>query len=312
MVIRFSSIGDLILISPILRTLFIQKKAHIDLLVKEKFGFVYEECPYIKNRLFFNGSIIETSKAIKKFNYDYIIDLQNNYKSRIITGLTGIKTFRLNKLNIRKFLTVLTKNRKWLPNKHIVDRMFEAVRPLEIVNDNTGLEYFIPQRFQKSAENDGLRFPYVALVSGGSYFTKQIPAEIIYKILQKFPSKNFVLLGDKTDESLTKHLKADNLQNLCGKLHFHESARLIKHAECVITSDTGLMHVAAAFKKKIYSFWGNTIPEFGMYPYLPGEGSRWFEVDNLSCRPCTKLGYGRCPKGHFNCMLNQNIKNLEF
>lgn len=293
-----------------MRTLFIQKRAHIDLLVKEKFGFVYENCSYLKNQIFFTGNILQTVRTIKSNNYDYIVDLQNNYKSRILSGLSGIKTFRLNKINFRKFLTVLTKNRNWLPAKHIVDRMFDAVNPIGVVNDTSGLEYFIPEDFHKSPEHYGINPPYVALVSGGSYYTKQIPVEIIDKILKMYSLKNFVLLGDESDYERTKKLKASNLINLCGKIHFHESAWIIKNAECVITSDTGLMHVAAAFKKKIFSFWGNTIPEFGMYPYMPGKGSQCIEVRDLKCRPCSKLGYKKCPKGHFRCMLNQNLKNL--
>lgn len=310
LVIRFSSIGDLILISPILRALYNQKNAQTDLLVKEKFGFVYEKCPYLKNQIYFNNNLFKAIREVRRGEYDYIIDLQNNYKSRLITFFSGLKTFRLDKINTRKWLAVTTKNKSWLPPLHIVDRMFDAVKHLEVVNDRKGLDYFIPDEFKKPLEHYGLMRPYVALVSGGSYFTKQIPVEIIDKILQKFSAETFVLLGDASDEERTKVLKADNVINLCGKLHFHESAWLIKNAAVVITSDTGLMHAAAAFKKKIFSLWGNTIPEFGMYPYFPGEGSRILEVINLSCRPCSKLGFSRCPRGHFHCMTKQDLRKI--
>jgi ADP-heptose:LPS heptosyltransferase len=70
----------------------------------------------------------------------------------------------------------------------------------------------------------------------------------------------------------------------------------------VLTNDTGLMHVAAAFKKKIISFWGNTVPVFGMIPYKPHPNSKRFEVEGLKCRPCSKLGHAKCPKKHFKCM----------
>jgi heptosyltransferase-2 len=62
------------------------------------------------------------------------------------------------------------------------------------------------------------------------------------------------------------------------------------------------MHIAAAFKKDIISVWGNTIPEFGMYPYLAGKKSKIIEVKELSCRPCSKIGFKKCPKKHFYCM----------
>jgi ADP-heptose:LPS heptosyltransferase len=72
----------------------------------------------------------------------------------------------------------------------------------------------------------------------------------------------------------------------------------------IVTNDTGLMHIASAFHKPIISLWGNTVPEFGMYPYMPGrpQGYDVMEVKKLPCRPCSKIGYEKCPKGHFKCM----------
>ena len=70
-----------------------------------------------------------------------------------------------------------------------------------------------------------------------------------------------------------------------------------------------MMHIAAAFKKKIYSVWGNTIPQFGMYPYMAASNSKIIEVKGLGCRPCSKIGYDKCPKGHFKCMqeIDENL-----
>ncbi len=93
-----------------------------------------------------------------------------------------------------------------------------------------------------------------------------------------------------------------NVIDGCGKFSFNQSASVIQQAEWVITSDTGLMHVASAFNKKIISVWGNTIPQFGMEPYLPNNQNIILENNNLNCRPCSKLGYNKCPKGHFKCM----------
>jgi hypothetical protein len=70
------------------------------------------------------------------------------------------------------------------------------------------------------------------------------------------------------------------------------------------------MHIGAAFQKKIISVWGNTVPAFGMYPYRSGPSSASFEVSGLSCRPCSKIGYGKCPKKHFKCMLDQDLDGM--
>jgi len=73
------------------------------------------------------------------------------------------------------------------------------------------------------------------------------------------------------------------------------------------------MHIAAAFKKPVLSIWGNTIPGFGMYPYMPleyRERSSIFEVRDLSCRPCSKIGFSACPKKHFKCMMDQDLETI--
>ena len=114
-----------------------------------------------------------------------------------------------------------------------------------------------------------------------------------------------MLLGGKEEQALGNELEnlfPEKVKNYCGKINLHQSSSLIEQSNKVITSDTGLMHIAAAFKKEVHSLWGNTVKEFGMYPYLPGNNSKIHEVLGLSCRPCSKLGYHSCPKKHFKCM----------
>jgi heptosyltransferase-2 len=97
--------------------------------------------------------------------------------------------------------------------------------------------------------------------------------------------------------------------DLCGKISVNESAAIISRCAAIITHDTGMMHIAAAFGKEILSIWGNTVPALGMTPYLGKKGGRGdrFEVKGLGCRPCSKIGFGECPKGHFKCMNEQDI-----
>ena len=95
------------------------------------------------------------------------------------------------------------------------------------------------------------------------------------------------------------------IHNGCGRYSLHESASLLRQAQFVVSHDTGLMHIAAAFKKEIFSVWGNTVPAFGMYPYRTE--FRVLEVPGLSCRPCSKIGFAQCPQGHFKCMRDQRL-----
>jgi ADP-heptose:LPS heptosyltransferase len=134
-----------------------------------------------------------------------------------------------------------------------------------------------------------------------------MPLQKMISIGNKIKSP-IILLGGKEDAVISQKLKSSlkgNVIDGCGNYSLNQSAAILKHAKLVITHDTGLMHIASAFRKKIISVWGNTVPEFGMYPYLPSAlkaNSTILEVKNLRCRPCSKIGFDKCPKGHFKCM----------
>jgi ADP-heptose:LPS heptosyltransferase len=198
---------------------------------------------------------------------------------------------------------------------HIVDRYFEAAAPLGVKNDGKGLDYFIAPENNVSVEMlpAAHRKGYIAIATGAKFATKEMPAEKMIEVI-KHLNRPVVLLGGKDDVAKSEIIAeacGDLVYNACGKLNLDQSASLIQQAERVITHDTGMMHIAAAFKKRIYSVWGNTVPEFGMYPYLPGEGSKMIQVEGLSCRPCSKLGYPACPKGHFRCMKEIEVASFD-
>jgi ADP-heptose:LPS heptosyltransferase len=124
------------------------------------------------------------------------------------------------------------------------------------------------------------------------------------------------LLGGKADAPVGQAIaerSGRHVANWCGKLNLQQSASVLQQAAAVCTHDTGLMHMAAALNKPMVSVWGNTVPAFGMTPYYPERhpAPRTLkEVNGLSCRPCSKIGYQTCPKGHFRCMLEQNLDEI--
>ena len=315
LVVRFSSIGDIVLTTPVLRCLKQQlKDVELHFVTKHNFLSVIENNIYVDKVFTIKDSLKDVIPQLKKENYDYIIDLHHNIRTLRLKTALGKKSFSFNKLNWEKFLIVNFKKNK-LPNVHIVDRYFETVKSLGIKNDGKGLDYFISEKDEvdiPSSLPTLFHEDYNALVVGGSYFTKQIPVNKLKEICSK-STLPLVLLGGKEDAAIAEQvyqLHKNKTINLCGKLNLNQSASIIKQANKVITSDTGLMHIAAAYKKDIIALWGNTIPEFGMGPYLAGKNSQNWEVKNLSCRPCSKLGYKKCPKGHFKCMNDIEIKNI--
>jgi ADP-heptose:LPS heptosyltransferase len=310
LIVRFSSIGDIVLTSPVVRCVKQQvKDAEVHFLTKKSFAAVVEHNPFIDKKIYLDEDLDSLITELKKEKYDFIIDLHHNLRTLKIKRALGVKSFAFNKLNIEKWLIVNLKINN-LPAMHIVDRYMETVKSFGVVNDGKGLDYFITQQDGKAIEKLPQEFQpgYIAFVIGAKHNTKKLPVEKIVSIIKKI-NRPVLLMGGKEDfemaEQIISAVQSKTVCNACGKFSLNESAALVKHAEKVITHDTGLMHIAAAFKKEIISVWGNTIPEFGMYPYYGDFETRnsKFEIKGLSCRPCSKIGFDKCPRGHFKCMM---------
>jgi len=328
LIIRFSSIGDIVLTTPIIRCVKEQiKGVHVHYITKKQFSAILESNPFIDKVYSIEKNISEVSSKLKKENYDFIVDLHHNLRSAQVKSLLRKKSNSFSKLNIEKWLMVHPVGR-WLmssgvnlkmnklPNMHIIDRYFETVTSLGVKNDGKGLDYFIPGKDEVDIKTLPEEFQngYIGFVIGAKFITKQLPNEKVVSIIQKL-NQPVILLGGQEDTekgNLICESVARNIYNACGKYNLNQSASLVKQAKKIITHDTGLMHIAAAFKKEIVSVWGNTIPEFGMYPYYGNTrvSSLKSQVLNLSCRPCSKLGFSACPKRHFRCMNEINEEEI--
>ncbi len=309
LVIRFSSIGDIVLTSPILRCLKLQMdNVEIHFITKEQFVPLIKENPYIEKIYSIKKSLKEVISKLKAENYDYIVDLHKNIRSFFLILYLRKPFSTFNKLNFRKYLLVNFKI-NFLPDIHIVDRYFKAVRKFGVINDGKGLDYFIPEDEEINISELPPLFSngFIGFIIGGKHKTKMLLTNKIISICRKV-NRQVIILGGKEDKErgdIIKKAVGDKIYNACGKYTINQSASLVKQADIIVTNDTGLMHIAAAFKKNIISIWGSTVPAFGMYPYMP-EGEKYkskiIEVKNLSCRPCSKIGFSKCPKKHFKCI----------
>ena len=313
--IRLSSIGDIVLTTPLYRcTRQHLPQAEIHVLTKAAFREVLAANPYIDQIHVFEKDIAEVIPELQAQKFDYVADLHHNLRTlKVKQSLRVKKTFSFPKRNIGKW--VLANLRvNVLPDESIVERYFETLRPLGVRNDGQGLDYFIPES-DKTRQDDlpfGHLAGFVGCVIGGSYETKKLPVAQWIAVCGQL-SYPVVLLGGREDRAMGELIAASapgKIYNACGKFTFNESADLVRRSRVVISNDTGLMHVAAAFKKPVISLWGNTVPEFGMFPYYGFNNlkdrvapqSVIIERKDLGCHPCSKLGYSRCPRGHFKCM----------
>jgi ADP-heptose:LPS heptosyltransferase len=316
LIVRFSSIGDIVLTTPVVRCLKKQvMTAEVHYLTKSSFRSLIEHNPYVDNAHYLADNWDELMNELQREDFDYIIDLHHNLRTLKVKKRLGKQSWSFNKLNIEKFLYVNFKLRL-LPGKHIVDRYLETLSEFGVQHDGEGLDYFIPEK-EKVKESDipaSHHAGFIGLVIGAAHNTKKLPLHKLQSLCKTIDHPIILLGGneDKANGELIASVDPHKVYNACGKFSINESADLVRRAKLLITHDTGLMHIAAAFKKPVISVWGNTVPEFGMYPYYGANKAVFdiMEVRPLSCRPCSKIGYDKCPLGHFKCMEAISVEEI--
>ncbi|MCJ8209957.1 glycosyltransferase family 9 protein [Mucilaginibacter sp. RS28] len=304
LVIRFSSMGDIIYTTPVVRCLKTQlPNAEIHFLTKPAFRYIYEGNPYVDKLLLLRESLGVTIKEIKSERYDYVIDLHSNLRTAIIKFRTGIKSSTYNKQRIRKWLS-LKFNLKLIPPIHLVDRYLKTVEFLNVYNDGGPINYYIKKNYQltdllPASHQSG----YIAFIIGANHFTKRMPNEKVISICREIKQPIVLLGGQDVKENARVIATAlgNQVHDACGTISLDESVFLVSQAQRVIGFDTGLTHIAEAFDMPIASIWGSTVPELvGVQPYHVKD-ALVVGVD-LPCRPCSRYGLPQCPLKHFKCM----------
>jgi ADP-heptose:LPS heptosyltransferase len=337
LIIRFSSIGDIVLTTPVIRCLKKQvPEAEVHFLTKEGFHSIVQHNPYIDKIHLLAHSFELMIHELKLEEYDWIVDLHKNVRTVRVKQALGKPSRSFNKLNTQKYIYVNLKLNV-MPNVHIVDRYMKTVESFGVKNDGAGLDYFIPTKDETKKEDipAAHHAGFIGIVIGAAHNTKKYPVHKLKDLCARLDHP-VILLGGKEDWQNGDEISAVDpikIYNACGKFSINESADLVRRSKLIISNDTGLMHIAAAFKKPIISLWGNTVPSFGMYPYYganylqgynntvaskPGTTTSPYDilqVNKLKCRPCTKIGYDKCPRGHFKCMekieVDQVMKAIE-
>jgi heptosyltransferase-2 len=313
LVVRFSAMGDIIYTTPVVRCLKKQlPNAEIHYLTKKSFKFLVEHNPYVDKLHLLEDKLSDTIKQLKEENFNYIIDLHNSLRSTILKFRLQVKSSTYKKERIKKILALKFRVNLIKPN-HLVDRYLKTVEFLGVKNDFLPIDYYLPKNTPSLEEIHPKinKNSYVAFVIGATHFTKRLPN---YKVVEICKGLNLpiVLLGGK--DVVANSIEIENclpnsIINLVGVVSLNDSVTIVKNAASVIGFDTGLTHIAEAFNKKLVTIWGSTVPELlGVQPYLVEEH---YEAGvELSCRPCSKFGLAKCPKGHFKCMNEINEQSI--
>ena len=316
LVLRFSSIGDIVLTSPVLRCVKEQvKDAEIHFATKSAFADLVRYNPHVSKVHELGNDIGELISRLKQERFDAVIDLHHNLRTARIKRALGVPAHSFPKLNIEKWLLVNLRIDR-MPRMHIVDRYMSTVAHFSVKNDNKGLELYLPAEREVpiSSLPASHQAGYTALAIGAAHATKRLPQHRFIELARLIEGP-IVLIGGKEDQPVARAIGdavGGRVFDATGKHDILGSASLVKQSRSVIAHDSGAMHIACAFNKPVVSVWGSTVPLFGMGPYQPQHTDRAIisEVEGLSCRPCSKIGHDRCPKGHFRCMEKQDLRRI--
>ena len=304
LIIRLSSLGDILLSTPLIRTLKEKSpQMEIDFVLKERYKDILDLNPYL-NKVFeypdITGELTRLMEELKAGNYDLVLDLQNNFRSKKIVSFLRIPKLKFNKMDLRKMLLVHFKINRLKDAPQIPLRYSNVFKDIHL--DNYGLDLFTnksPSALYRENKK------YIGFCPGSRHFTKMWPKEYYVELgnILKNNNYNVALFGGKDDIDICREisLQIQDSINLCSNDDILQTAADMKKCEAIVCNDSGLMHTACAEKIPVLVFFGSTVKEFGFTPYQ--NKNIILENNSLSCRPCSHIGKSYCPKGHFRCML---------
>jgi lipopolysaccharide heptosyltransferase II len=326
LIIRFSSVGDIVLSSLLVRT-FRKRfpECQLDFLVKEEYADVVRHNPHITNVITFPalGSFDDVRRlrsTIKQTDYDLVIDIHDSLRSRYVC-LGARNVVRINKRKFARFLLVQFQHDVYSAfgdAPSVALRYLEPVINLGVADDGEGLEMFVSAdttaKVHELVRRSGFTSEqkFIGMCPSAKHNTKMWLKERFAEVASELSKKHnlpIMLFGagdDEVQRSLEIESSVQRLNpeartlNLAEKISLSETAAMMDYCSIVITNDSGLMHVAAARKRNVVAIFGPTVKQLGFFPF----GTHSIVVENveLDCRPCTHIGSSSCPKGHFKCM----------
>ncbi len=323
LIIRLSSLGDVLLSTPIVRQLRkALPSARIDFVLDTHFAEVYAANPYINHLWQYNRQWRWQQRLRWKQQlptYDVVIDLQKNLHSLLIRWRTGAVVRKVHKDRLRKLLAVYTPINPYDGIVPIPERYRQTIADWIEQPDLEGLELWLPEERSLQqyppAHHTGSSHSLIACAPGARHFTKRwLPESFIRLIATLYADFRIsaVLVGGAEDRPLCEHIARNLPAAAVAGIECHRSiyatARVLDQVSLVVSNDSAVVHIAAARRKPVVALYGSTIPAFGFVPYrVPFQ---LCEVEQLACRPCTHYGRSRCPRRHFRCMRDLSVASV--
>ncbi len=313
--VRFSSIGDVLLTTPLLRAIRQRYPgSNITVLTKPAHAPLLSHNPHVSRVLSAepNRTLRHLAAELRADRYTDLLDLHDSFRSRMLRALVPGNWTRYPKHRVARALLIHTKRnwyRSWRP---VAERYFAAAQHLDVTPDGRPPEFFLAadarQGIDKWLVGAGLAQDrsMIAVAPGAAHATKRWPAQhwqaLIDRIIEQ--GNDVVIVGGAADRPLAAALTlkgAGRVVSAAGQFGLQETGALIERSAALVSGDTGVMHMATGVGTPVVALFGPTVKEFGFFPYTPA--SRVIELD-LSCRPCSSKGGPRCPLGHHRCLVD--------
>jgi len=322
LIIRFSSIGDVLLATPLIRILREKfPNASIDFIVRREYAELLQHNPYLSHLIVFDSSegfksLRKLKNELKHASYDIVLDIHNSIRSRYLRKCLRFPVRTIHKRILQRFLLIHCKWNFYNGIVPVAERYLETASCLGIENDGKGLDIFLPQEINARVETQlredvKSKNVVIGICPTARHKTKEwLPDRFIALALRLHKDTNaaFLVFGGREDReycsTIVHQINAECNDtaaiNYAGQFSLLETASAMQRCAVIVTNDSGLMHVAAAMKRKVVAIFGSTLEEFGFFPY--GTRAIVVERNEVRCRPCSHIGKEECPKKHFRCM----------
>ena len=313
LVVRFSSIGDVLLITPLLRAIRRRHPdARITVLTKGAYTPLIDDNPNVDEVIALEpgDSLPALATRIRAAGYTHLLDLHDNLRSRVLRALAPGPWRSYPMYRAARALLIHAKRDRYPVHRPVAERYFAAARGLDVHPDGEPPEFSIGPTAMAAADawldetgHSNTR-PLVALAPGAAHATKRWPTEhwraLAGRIVEA--GTDIVVVGGVGDRAVADQVVAelgDRSRSAAGLFGLQSTGALLRRAKALVSGDTGVMHMATGVGTPVVALFGPTVEAFGFFPY-----TRRAEVVQLDlpCRPCSSHGGPVCPLGHHHCL----------
>jgi lipopolysaccharide heptosyltransferase II len=313
LVVRFSSIGDIILTTPLLRAI---RQRHpgsrVTVLTKEAFAPLLSDNPHVNVVLGLDTrrSLARAATELRAERYTHLLDLHGSLRSWALRALVPGHWRGYSKHRLARSVLIRTKRNIYPTSRPVAERYFAAARDLDVSPDGNPPQLFLNQKARTAATawmgrvRIGTDRPLLAVAPGAAHATKRWPPEHWRGLIGQLVGEGFdiAVVGGEQDAPLAAGLvdiSPTRVASGAGKFGLQETGAVLEVARALVSGDTGVMHMATGVGTPVVAVFGPTVEPFGFFPY--SKTASVLELP-LPCRPCSSQGSARCPLGHHRCL----------